>query len=108
MDALRHLTSDVPVVAVEGGRTTQHGGVVVATQHRLDLGHRTVWHIAGSTEGDQRSWSCVVVDPGQVAGNSGRVAATPVGSPQPGSGRRVVQSAIIAAELPLATLSCGR
>ncbi len=35
----------VPVVAVD-----QHGGAAAATRHLLDLGHRTVWHIAGPTE----------------------------------------------------------
>ncbi|XXT14571.1 LacI family DNA-binding transcriptional regulator [Sorangium sp. So ce429] len=65
VDALRHVTSDVPVVAVEGGpddsvpvvAVDQHGGAAAATRHLLDLGHRTVWHIAGSLdslEADQR------------------------------------------------------
>ncbi|WP_437291911.1 LacI family DNA-binding transcriptional regulator [Sorangium sp. So ce406] len=65
VDALRHLTSDVPVVAVEGGpddlvpvvAVDQLGGAVAATRHLLDQGHQTVWHIAGPTdwlEADQR------------------------------------------------------
>jgi DNA-binding LacI/PurR family transcriptional regulator len=65
VDALRHVTSDVPVVAVEGGpddsvpvvAVDQLGGAVSATRHLLDLGHKTVWHIAGPTdwlEADQR------------------------------------------------------
>lgn len=65
VDALRHVTSDVPVVAVEGGpddsvpvvAVDQHGGAAAATRHLLDLGHRTVWHIAGPPdwlEADQR------------------------------------------------------
>ncbi|KYF70322.1 LacI family transcriptional regulator [Sorangium cellulosum] len=65
VDALLHLSSDVPVVAVEGGpddsipvvAVDQHGGAAAATRHLLDLGHPTVWHIAGSSdwlEADQR------------------------------------------------------
>ena len=65
VDALRHLTSDVPVVAVEAGpddsvpvvAVDQLGGATAATRHLLDLGHRTVWHIAGPAdwlEADQR------------------------------------------------------
>ncbi|XXV10663.1 LacI family DNA-binding transcriptional regulator [Sorangium sp. So ce1335] len=65
VDALRHLNSDVPVVAVEGGpddsipvvAVDQLGGAAAATRHLLDLGHRTVWHIAGPPdwlEADQR------------------------------------------------------
>ena len=33
---------EVPVVAVD-----QFAGAVAATRHLLELGHRTVWHIAG-------------------------------------------------------------
>jgi DNA-binding LacI/PurR family transcriptional regulator len=55
VDALRHISSDVPVVAVEAGPddsvpvvgVDQLGGSAAATRHLLDLGHRTVWHIAG-------------------------------------------------------------
>jgi DNA-binding LacI/PurR family transcriptional regulator len=53
--ALRHLRSDVPVVATEAGAhdgvplvaVDQVEGARAATQHLLDLGHRTVWHISG-------------------------------------------------------------
>jgi DNA-binding LacI/PurR family transcriptional regulator len=53
--ALRQLAPDVPVVAMGGGpdRTIpvvgvdQRGGAAAATRHLLELGHRTVWHIAG-------------------------------------------------------------
>ncbi len=55
MDALRHLPPDVPVVAAEAGpddsvpvvAVDQVAGAATATRHLLDLGHRTVWHIAG-------------------------------------------------------------
>jgi DNA-binding LacI/PurR family transcriptional regulator len=54
-EALAALPAAVPVVAVEGGRAPdrpvvcvdQRAGATAATQHLLDLGHRTVWHIAG-------------------------------------------------------------
>jgi DNA-binding LacI/PurR family transcriptional regulator len=52
------LPGDVPVVAVEAGpdegvpvvTVEQFAGATLATQHLLDLGHRTVWHIAGPTD----------------------------------------------------------
>jgi DNA-binding LacI/PurR family transcriptional regulator len=52
------LPGDVPVVAVEAGpdegvpvvTVEQFAGAALATQHLLDLGHRTVWHIAGPTD----------------------------------------------------------
>jgi DNA-binding LacI/PurR family transcriptional regulator len=54
-EALVNLPTGVPVVAVEAGRPAsvplvavdQLSGAVSATQLLLDLGHRTVWHIAG-------------------------------------------------------------
>ena len=53
--ALRHLRSDVPVVATEAGAhdgvplvaVDQVAGARAATEHLLDLGHPTVWHISG-------------------------------------------------------------
>ena len=53
--ALRHLKPDVPVVATEAGAhdgvplvaVDQVAGARAATQHLLDLGHRTVWHVSG-------------------------------------------------------------
>jgi DNA-binding LacI/PurR family transcriptional regulator len=57
--ALRQLVPDVPVVvAVGGGQdrnisavgVDQRGGAAAATRHLLELGHRTVWHIAGPSE----------------------------------------------------------
>jgi DNA-binding LacI/PurR family transcriptional regulator len=53
--ALVDLPAGVPLVAVEAGpaesvpvvAVDQFAGAASATQHLLDLGHRTVWHIAG-------------------------------------------------------------
>jgi len=55
VDALLHTPADVPLVAVEAGPTgtvpvvevDQFAGAAAATRHLLDLGHRTVWHVAG-------------------------------------------------------------
>lgn len=57
-DALAGLPEDFPAVAVEGGRAgllpvvavDQVMGAAMATQHLLDQGHTTVWHIAGPTD----------------------------------------------------------
>jgi DNA-binding LacI/PurR family transcriptional regulator len=54
-EALVNLPTDLPVVAVEAGRPNsvpfvavdQFAGAASATQLLLDLGHRTVWHVAG-------------------------------------------------------------
>jgi DNA-binding LacI/PurR family transcriptional regulator len=55
-EASFHTPMPVPVVAVEAGpdgaptvSIDQFAGAVMATQHLLDLGHETVWHIAGPT-----------------------------------------------------------
>jgi DNA-binding LacI/PurR family transcriptional regulator len=53
--AVAHLPDDVPVVAVETGpddgvpsvAVDQFAGAVAATRHLLELGHRSVRHIAG-------------------------------------------------------------
>ncbi len=52
------LPDDIPVVAVEAGPDQgvpvvtgdSFAGAALATRHLLDLGHRTVWHIAGPTD----------------------------------------------------------
>jgi DNA-binding LacI/PurR family transcriptional regulator len=57
VDALAHAPKDIPLVAVEAGpedivpvvAVDQFAGAAAATQHLLDLGHETVWHIAGPT-----------------------------------------------------------
>jgi DNA-binding LacI/PurR family transcriptional regulator len=54
-DALVDAPRDIPIVAVEAGpadalplvAVDQFAGAVSATRHLLDLGHETVWHIAG-------------------------------------------------------------
>jgi len=58
VDALRHVKPDVAVVAVEAGpnglipvaTVDQMAGAAAATRHLLDLGHKTVWHLAGPTD----------------------------------------------------------
>ena len=58
VDALRHVRSDFAVVAVEAGpdasipvaTVDQVAGAAAATEHLLDLGHRTVWHLAGPND----------------------------------------------------------
>jgi DNA-binding LacI/PurR family transcriptional regulator len=55
VDALLHVPAGVPLVAVEAGpadqvpvvEIDQFAGAASATRHLLELGHRTVWHIAG-------------------------------------------------------------
>jgi DNA-binding LacI/PurR family transcriptional regulator len=57
-DALRHAPGDAPLLAVEAGpedgvpvvAVDQFTGAAMATRHLLDLGHETVWHIAGPWE----------------------------------------------------------
>ncbi len=58
VDALRHLRPDFAVVAVEAGpdasipvaTVDQAAGAAAATRHLLNLGHKTVWHLAGPTD----------------------------------------------------------
>ena len=67
--AVSALEGTVPVVAVEGGEAggmpvvavDQVYGAELATRHLLDLGHRTVWHVAGpvdwlEAEGRRNGW----------------------------------------------------
>jgi len=65
VDALRHVRRDFAVVAVEAGPNAsipvatvdQMAGAAAATRHLLDLGHKTVWHLAGPVdwhEADER------------------------------------------------------
>ena len=57
-DQLGHVSTSVPLVAVEDEASSsipvaavdQFAGAVAATRLLLDLGHRTVWHIAGPVD----------------------------------------------------------
>ena len=73
--ALLEVRADVPLVAVEAGpeagipvvTVDQRSGARLATQHLLDLGHRTVHHITGppaSIEAQQRivGWRATLED----------------------------------------------
>jgi DNA-binding LacI/PurR family transcriptional regulator len=68
-DALDHLSTDIPLVTVDGDPERSWAGVSVdqveggrlATQHLLDAGHATVWHVSGpqgwfDTAGRLRGW----------------------------------------------------
>jgi DNA-binding LacI/PurR family transcriptional regulator len=81
--ALLHLPEDVPVVAAEAGpdasvplvAVDQMEGARLATQHLLELGHTTVWHISGPSdwleaEDRVRGWRQTL--------DAARVAAPPV------------------------------
>jgi DNA-binding LacI/PurR family transcriptional regulator len=54
-EAVLHVPHDLPVVAVEAGpdnavpvaAVDQVAGATAATEHLLELGHDTVWHVAG-------------------------------------------------------------
>jgi DNA-binding LacI/PurR family transcriptional regulator len=58
VDALLHPPSNVPMVAVEAGpkgsvpvvSVDQRAGATMATRHLLELGHETVWHLAGPAD----------------------------------------------------------
>jgi len=105
-DALRHVRADFPVVAVQAGPNAsipvatvdQKAGAAAATRHLLNLGHKTVWHLAGPvdwTEAEERidGWRSVL-----------RAARAPVpallrGDWTPRSGYEVGQSLLEIPEL---------
>jgi DNA-binding LacI/PurR family transcriptional regulator len=77
IDALLHSRSELPVVAVEAGPpdvvpvvdVDQFAGAMIATKHLLELGHETVFHIAGPStflEAQQRrqGWERALRDGG--------------------------------------------
>lgn len=57
-DALEEVPGDVPLVTVDGdparprplATVDQIGGGRLATEHLLEAGHRSVWHVAGPTD----------------------------------------------------------
>src|SRR3954469_225748 len=57
-EAVLHVPPDMAVVAVEAGpdeeipvvAVDQFAGAMAATRHLLELGHRTVWHVAGPSD----------------------------------------------------------
>jgi DNA-binding LacI/PurR family transcriptional regulator len=59
VEVLDKLSGDIPVVAVASGRQElvsavaidHYSGAVAATRHLLELGHRSVFHIAGPPDG---------------------------------------------------------
>jgi DNA-binding LacI/PurR family transcriptional regulator len=58
LDALKAIAAPVPLIAVQGGRDAdrpavwvdQQAGAGLAVRHLLDLGHRTVHHVAGPAD----------------------------------------------------------
>jgi len=71
------LAAEIPLVALEGAPEGTFGvvgvdqvaGARMATQHLLDLGHRTVWHVAGPPDwfeaaGRQAGWRQVLEEAG--------------------------------------------
>lgn len=77
VEALAALPGDIPTVAVEGGQAPdlpvvcvdQAAGAAAVTKHLLDLGHRTVWHVAGpldwlEAEGRLQAWRDVLAQAG--------------------------------------------
>jgi DNA-binding LacI/PurR family transcriptional regulator len=78
VEALRGLTTDVPLVELEatdvfaetGIVVDQRGGAQAATRHLLDLGHQTVVHVAGpigwlEAEARVRGWQSALADAGR-------------------------------------------
>jgi DNA-binding LacI/PurR family transcriptional regulator len=79
-EAVRAMADDVPLVMVDGDPTLQRPLVTVdqaigarlATQHLLDLGHQTVWHVSGPPEwfdsrGRVAGWRQTLTDAGVEA-----------------------------------------
>lgn len=77
-DALDGITDDVPIVAIDGDpqrspllvTVDQAAGARLATQHLLDAGHETVWHIGGpeewiDSEGRIAGWEATLRDAGR-------------------------------------------
>jgi DNA-binding LacI/PurR family transcriptional regulator len=76
-EAVDGLTADVPLVTVDGDparpaanvTVDQAAGARAATQHLLDAGHRTVWHVSGPADwfdsaGRVAGWEATLRDAG--------------------------------------------
>jgi DNA-binding LacI/PurR family transcriptional regulator len=76
---IEQLTSAVPTVTIDGSRTPaaetvavdQSLAAVLATRHLLDLGHETVWHVAGPRDwldaaSRRQGWRRVLEDAGRA------------------------------------------
>ena len=90
VDALAGVSSEIPLVVVGAGRqdvlssvTTDHyAGAAAATRHLLELGHASVFHIAGPADGGGAGSS--YAEPGsRLAG--WRDALRAAGAPVPGA-----------------------
>ncbi|GMA84845.1 LacI family transcriptional regulator [Angustibacter aerolatus] len=79
-DVIGALPGDVPLVTVDGPPdwqgsnvlVDQERGGVLATEHLLAAGHRSVWHVAGpeawnDSRARQRGWERALADAGQDA-----------------------------------------
>lgn len=76
-DAARYLAGRVPLVvldaeagAVPSVAVDQYAGAAAALRHLLDLGHQTVWHVAGpsdwlSARARERGWRDVLEEAGR-------------------------------------------
>ncbi|MEV7970904.1 LacI family DNA-binding transcriptional regulator [Sphaerisporangium sp. NPDC088356] len=102
--AFESLPRDMPAVAVEGQHVgevsvvsvDQVGGARLATEHLLNLGHRTVWHVSGPSdwleaEGRIEGWRAAL----QAAGRTPPEALAGDWSPHSGyaAGRRLLAMA---------------
>jgi DNA-binding LacI/PurR family transcriptional regulator len=76
-DAIENISRTIPVVAIDGDPTTSTGlvtvdqvlGARIATEHLLDAGHLTVWHVAGppgwfDSRGRIEGWRAALSDAG--------------------------------------------
>ncbi len=106
--ALADLRVDVPLVAVEGGRAgdvpvvsvDQVAGAKLAVGHLLELGHATVWHVAGPSE-----W---LEAEGRVKGWSEALAAAGREAPEPLTGDWSPRSGYEAGRVLASALASGR
>jgi DNA-binding LacI/PurR family transcriptional regulator len=104
---LDDLATEIPLVALEGAPegafsvvgVDQVAGARAATQHLLDLGHRTVWHVAGPADwfearGRLDGWRSVLTDAG---------AEVPPALPGDWSARSGYEAGLLLARIPEVT-----